>query len=176
MEPELRLLAACQHHPELGRHAGEKVLKAPEPLGRVELVQIVDHEHEPPLERFQVGEQALDQRLAAESRRRGDPLDEVLAVRIGERVDHREPEMLGILFAALDRNPGDRLIGARPLGPGAEQHRLAAAGRSADERHPARRACREPLEQCLAAHQPAARRQPLPGLMCRDVGPFLARG
>ena len=79
MEPELRLLAACQHHPQLGRHAAEKVLKTPEPVGRVELVQIVDHEHEPLLERFQVGEQALDQRLAAELRRRGDPLDEVLA-------------------------------------------------------------------------------------------------
>jgi hypothetical protein len=134
--------------------AYRRVVPSPEPLGRVELVQIVDHEHEPPLERFQVGEQALDQRLAAEFRRRGDPLGQLLAVRIGKRVYHREPEVLGVVFAALDRNPGDPLVEARRLSPGAEQHRLAAAGGAADERHPARGDGREPFEQRLALDQP----------------------
>ena len=70
-----------------------------------------------------------------------------------------EPEVLRVSFARLDRDPR-RLLG-EPVGlePRAHQHRLAAARGSADENHTVGRGRRQPLEQRLAAHQPALGRR-----------------
>ena len=72
-------------------------------------MEIVDDQLERLFEPPEQGQQPLDDRRACEARRRADPLD-LVARRIGERVDQREPEALRVAFAALDRDPGDGLV------------------------------------------------------------------
>ena len=73
-------------------------------------MEIVDHQLERLLEPLELGQQPLDDDRAGEARRRADPLDDLVAGRIGERVDQGEPEPLRVAFAALDRDPGDGLV------------------------------------------------------------------
>ena len=80
-----------------------------------ELVQIVDHQLERLLEPLELDQQPLDDRRAGEARCRTDPLDDLVAGRIGKRVDHGEPEPLRVALATLDRDPGDgRILLGRP--------------------------------------------------------------
>ena len=73
-------------------------------------MKIVDHQLERLLEPLELAQQPLDDRRAGEARRRTDPLDDLVAGRIGERVDQGKPELLCVTLAALDRHPGDGLI------------------------------------------------------------------
>jgi hypothetical protein len=70
-------------------------------------VQVVDHQIERRVETVELGPEALNHHGACELRRRADPLDDLVAGRIGERVDHVQPEPLRVTLAALDRDPGD---------------------------------------------------------------------
>ena len=96
-------------------------------------MEIVDHQLERLLEPLELGQQPLDDRRAGEARCRTDPLDDLVAGRIGERVDQREPEPLRVALAALDRDPGDGLV--RLGRPRAEENGLPAARGRTHERH-----------------------------------------
>ena len=159
MQPEARILARGQHHPQPRGQPGQEELEQPQRFRRAQLVQIVDHQHDRLLERVQVGEQPLDDRLAAEGRRGADPLHQPgLADRGGELVDDRQPEALRIALVTFDRYPGNPI--GQPLGlePGPQQHGLAAARRRAYEDDLAWPGGRQPLEQQGAWHQPARNR------------------
>jgi hypothetical protein len=57
------------------------------------------------------------------------------------RVEQGKPELLGVLLVALHLQHGEPARLPRTVGPGAQQARLPAAGRSRDDRHlPCRRA------------------------------------
>ena len=110
MQAERRLLASREQDPQLCRHPREQQLQPGQRVLGAELVEIVDHQLERLLEPLELGQQPLDDRRAGEARRRTDPLDDLVAGRIGERVDQGEPEPLRVALAALDRDPGDGLI------------------------------------------------------------------
>ena len=52
-----------------------------------------------------------------------------------DRAEQGQPELLGILLIALHLNNGKPMLLPRTVGPGAQQRRLSAAGRSRDDRH-----------------------------------------
>ena len=76
-------------------------------------MQVVDHQRELLLEPFELIQKSVDHDLAREARRRADPLDDPLAGHVGKRVDQAKPEPLRVALAALDRDPGDRLVRLR---------------------------------------------------------------
>jgi hypothetical protein len=55
--------------------------------------------------------------------------------RVQLAVAEGQPELLGVVLAALHLHDGEPARLARPGGPGAQQRRLPAAGRSRDDRH-----------------------------------------
>jgi len=60
---------------------------------------------------------------------------------VTDRPQQSQPELLGIVLAALHLHQGEPARLARTAGPRAQQRRLPAAGRRRDDRHlPRRRA------------------------------------
>ena len=134
MQTQPRILACRQRHTQPRREFAQEALEQAQRVGGPELMEVVDDQDEWLVERAQVGQQALDDGLAAERRGGAHAFDEPLpADRIGHRIDHRQPEVLRVLFVALDRDPRDPA--AKPFGPGSQEDRLPAAGRRADEQH-----------------------------------------
>ena len=78
-------------------------------------MQVVDHQRERLLEFIELGQEPLYHHRARETRRRTDPLDQVVAGGVGEGVDHVKPEPLRVTLAALDGDPRDGLFD--PRGP-----------------------------------------------------------
>ena len=79
MQPDVGVLARDQHHAELRAEPRQEQFKPLQRLLRLQLVQIVDHQHDRLLDRMQIRQQPLDDRLAAEGGRRGDALHEPVA-------------------------------------------------------------------------------------------------
>ena len=162
MHVQVRLGAARQHDPQAGGPPGDEQLQPPQRLRRLQLVQIIDHQHQRLFDRTKVLQHPLDHGLAAKPGCRADPLDGA-ADSPRERVDHRQPEVLRVSFARLDRDPRRPLRDPAVLEPRAHQHRLAAARGSADENHTVGRGRRQLLEQRLATHQPPVAGRPRTG-------------
>ena len=74
---------------------------------RAQLVQIIDHQQDGRFQRVELPDQAPHQPIAVELRRRLELLhDGVRADRRAEPLDDRQPEALGVPFAALHQDPG----------------------------------------------------------------------
>ena len=157
MQAERRLLARREHDPQLRRQPREQQLQPGERVFGVELVQVVDHQHERLLEPLELRQEPLDHHRAREARRRADPLDHLVAGGVGERVDQMKPEPLRVTFAALDRDPGDGLVEfPRPM---------SAAERSSRFPRVRRRASRCPERRLTAARRErVAKRTDRPGI------------
>ena len=122
--------------PQLWRQPGEKQLERGPRAGRLQLVQIVDHEHDRLVERAEIRQQLLDDHLAAQARSGADPGHPLVRTDgAGKRVDHGQPEPLAVTLAAVDRHPRRPIGQAGRFQPGAHEDRLAASGRSGDQRH-----------------------------------------
>ena len=157
MHVQVGLGAARQHDPQAGGTPGDEQLQPRQRLRRLKLVQVVDHEHQRLFKRTKVLQQPFDHRLATKPGRRAERLDGAAESR-RERVGHREPEVLRVSFALLDRDPRRVLRDPAVLEPRAHQHRLAAARGSADKNHTVVSGPRQLLEQRLATHEtPVAR-------------------
>ena len=76
MQPQPRVLTCGQRNTERGRELAQEALEQDERVGRPELMEVVDDHDERLVERAQVGQQALDDGLAAERRRGAHALDE----------------------------------------------------------------------------------------------------
>ena len=113
VQAERRLLARREQDPQLCRQPRQQHLQPGERVFGVELVQVVDHQLERLLEPLELGQEPLDHHRACEARRRADPLDDLVAGRVGERLDQVNPEPLRVTFVALDRDPGDGLVPLR---------------------------------------------------------------
>jgi hypothetical protein len=157
MQAEMGIVARREHDVERRRQAGQQQLELGERVGRAQLVQVVDHEHDALVKRGQIGDQALDHRAAVELRRGCGLLDRRVAVHCGpQRLDHRAPEALCVFLSTLDRSPGDAPSKLPMVDPGGQQQRLPAARRRRDNRDAARDRPVEDLEEPLAGHQPPA--------------------
>ena len=78
MQAKLRLLARRQDDPECRRDACQEPLEQTKRVGRVQLVQIVDDQHNRILEQRQIRQQLVDQRLAGKPRCRSHTPDRPL--------------------------------------------------------------------------------------------------
>ena len=150
MQAKLRLLARRQDDPECRRDACQEPLEQTKRVGGVQLVQIVDDQHNRILEQRQIGQQLVDQRFAGEARCRSHTPDRPIWAGRRQPVDDGQPETLGVVLVARDRHPGGPLPGE--LKPRAQQHGLATARRRADQRQPPRRGRLQPLEELPALH------------------------
>ena len=154
MQPQPRVLACGQRHTQPRRELAQEVLEQAQRVGGPQLMEVVDDQDERLVERAQVRQQTVDDGVAAERRRGADPLDEPFpADRSGHRIDHRQPEVLRVLFAALDRDPRDPV--GKAFGPRSQEDRLPAARRRAHEQHARWSAGGQRTEQGAAGNPPA---------------------
>ena len=97
-------------------------------------MQVVDHQRERLVEPLELAQESLHHQRACELRYRADPLDELVASRIGECVDELEDHN-----RCASRSPRSTVTQAtgfvRLRGPRAQQNGLAASRRRTDERH-----------------------------------------
>jgi len=105
VQAERRLLARREHEVQPARQPREQQLQPGQGVRGVELMQVVDHEIERLREPLELGQQPLDHRRARKAGRRADPLDDLVAGRIRDRIDQLQPESLRVPFTALDRDP-----------------------------------------------------------------------
>ena len=136
MQAKRRLLARREQDPDLCGWPRDQHLQPGERVFGVELVQVVDHQLDRLLEPLQLRQKPLYHHRAREARRRTDPLDDLVAVRISEGVDHVKPEPLRVTLAALDGDPRDGLFD--PRGPRPQQNGLPASRRCAHDHDGAR--------------------------------------
>jgi hypothetical protein len=125
VQAERRLLPCREYDRQLCGQSCEQHLKPRERVFGVKLVQVVDHQRERLLEPLELIQEALYHHCAREARHRADPLDDLVAGRISECVDHVKPEPLRVTLAALDGDPPDGL--SDPRGPRPQQHGLPAS-------------------------------------------------
>jgi hypothetical protein len=115
-----------EHEPQLLGRPHHQQLQLPLRLGRAQLVQVVDHQIDPVLQRCQVLQQPLGDRPPVQVRRRRQRLHKRRG-RLAQRAKHRQPELLRILLAAPDRHPRGAAPRARLADPRSQQDRLPAA-------------------------------------------------
>ena len=146
MQAERGIRTRHQHDPRLCRQPSEEQLERRQRVGRLELVQVVDHQHDRPLERLQIRQQPFDDELAAQAGSRADSGHRRIAAdRSASASIDGQPEPLPVALAALDRHPCRPIAEPGRLQPRADQHRLAAPRRAAHHGHAARRRGRQPL-------------------------------
>ena len=149
MQAQARILSRPQHQPDGRREVRHEDLEQIERLRGLQLVEVVDHDDDRPVDRSQPGEQPCDDGVPGEGRRRGDVRHgPVVPQRPSDGVDHPEPEPLSVLLAALDGDPRRRVEAG--LEPAAQQHGLPATGGRPDERHGAGRSGRQTVAQAPA--------------------------
>ena len=73
-----------------------------------------------------------------------------------DRVEQGQPELLGVLLVALHLQHGEPARLPRTAGPGAQQRRLPAAGRSRDDRHLPRRRAIQGSDKITPVDQPGS--------------------
>jgi hypothetical protein len=73
---------------------------------------------------------------------------------VTDRVEHGQPELLGVVLVALHPQYGEPARLSRTVGPGAQQRRLPAAGRRRDDRHLPRRRAIQGRDKISPVYQP----------------------
>jgi hypothetical protein len=124
-------------------------------------MQVVNDQIKRFVQRIEVDEQPLDRRRTAKVRSRVSALDQPR--RIGKRMDDCQPEVLCILLAAVDPDPGDALAEVLDLDPRSQQLGLTASGGGADQDHGTAGYRREKCQQPLAADHPTSSGELRPG-------------
>ena len=148
--PSARLLARRAARPAAAAAAAPAAARATASASAErELVQVVDHQHDRLFEPLEVRQQPLDHRRAREARRRADPLDDLVADRIGERVD--QPTARTAAHHARRVRPRPRRR-PRPAPPP-----TSAAARSCRSPRARRRASRCPERPLTAARREPGR-------------------
>jgi hypothetical protein len=102
----------------------------------VQLVQIINHQRDAAASIGELRQRPVDHRRCVEVgcccwRFRAA----VCTGGVTDRVEQGKPELLGVALVALHLHDGQPVRLPRTVGPGAQQRRLPAAGRSRDDRH-----------------------------------------
>jgi len=102
----------------------------------LELVQVVDHQPQPLIQRAQILEQTGDDRRAIQSRGGGQLPNPIRTdPRPTQRVENRQPECLGIVLPTPHRHPRRAIAETLRRNPRAQQERLSAARRRGHVHH-----------------------------------------
>jgi hypothetical protein len=127
-------MAGGQDHVQQAWPAREKELQLRLRIRRDQLMQIVDHEHDGFVERFEVRDEAPHEPVAVELRRRRDLLhDALLADRGAQLLDDRHRSVASRSWRST--STGRSCAETRFIDPRAKQHGLPGAGRGRDERY-----------------------------------------
>ena len=117
-----------QHEPQRRRGTHHQQLQLPPRLVRAKLVQVVDHQPQPVLERRQILQQPLGDHPSVKIRGRSQlPHQRRPHRSLSQRAQRRQPEPLRIRLVPPQRHPRRPLGQARFTDPGPQQHCLAAA-------------------------------------------------
>jgi hypothetical protein len=155
MQAQREIAAGGQHRVHVGGKVRQQDCELGEGVRRVQLVEIVDDQHDPAPMVFECCHHPLDHRPPVEAGGGGGRFRPAGgAGAMTDRVQQGKPEQLGILLVALHLDHGEPMPLARTVGPGAQQRRLPAAGGSRDDRHLRRRRAIERGEQRTAVDQP----------------------
>ena len=139
MQPQSQIPSADKHKPHVARGAHHEQLKLPERLRRTQLLHVIQHQPDPPIQSAQARQQALGQRTSVKARRRRQVSDQPrTSARPPNGLPDRQPEAKGIPLLNPNRDPRSP-IGKVLLGdPTADQRRLAAPSRTGDVDHTSR--------------------------------------
>ena len=152
VQAELRVATADDDRAQLGGRAGDEPLEAGHGVVGAQLVQVVEDEDHRRGQALEALGEALDELVRGAQRRRDERRERVA---LGDRAavaqggDDERPEAARVGRVALDVDPGDAgAVGQiAALQPRGDEHRLAAAGRPADQRERARGALVEQREE-----------------------------
>ena len=130
VQAQAHIMPGGEHEPQLLWRPHHQQLQLLLRLGRAQLVQVIDHEIDPVLQRRQVFQQPLGDRPPVQVRRGRQRLHQHQPRgRLAQRAEHRQPELLRIPLAAPDRHPRGAARRARLADPRSQQDRLPAAWR-----------------------------------------------
>jgi hypothetical protein len=142
MQPQPHIVTRGQYRV----HPRGKVCQQPGQLSecfwRRQLVEILNNQRDAATSVGELRQYPVDHRRCVEVGCRCWPFRAAAgAGDVTDRAEQGQPELLGVLLVALHLHHGELARLPRTLGPGAQQRRLPAAGRSRDDRHlPCRRA------------------------------------
>ena len=103
MQPDRRIATRRQHHPRGARQNRQQSPELAESLGRPQLVEIVDDQHDRFERLGQLGADHVEQvRAVNSSRCRGLRLRSDRRCRAAERIEYRKPEPFRVLLLAVD--------------------------------------------------------------------------
>jgi hypothetical protein len=126
-----------------------------EGLGRGQLVQVIDNQRDAGASLGELRQHPAGHRLPIEVRCRRRRFRGAGRSRgVTDRGKQSQPELLGVVLAARHLQHGELARLPRTFGPGAQQRRLPAAGRSRDDRHPPRRRTIQGSDKIAPVDQP----------------------
>jgi hypothetical protein len=126
-----------------------------EGLRRVQLVEIINNQCDAVASTGEFRAHPVDHRRCVEVGRRCWRFCTAGRGRsVTDRAEQGQPELLGILLIALHLHGGEPVPLTPTAGPGAQQRRLPAAGRSRDDRHLLRRRAIQSGEKITPVDQP----------------------
>ena len=155
VQTQPQIVAGGEHEPQPGGSAHHQQLQLAQRLLRAQLVQVIDHQPDPVLQRGQIGQQSFDDHPAVQIRcRHQGPHQLRPGGRFPQRAEYGKPEPLRVTFLALHWYPRGESGQVRLGDPGSQQERLPASGGRRHLSHASR-----PVEQ---REKPRAGNEPVP--------------
>ena len=157
MQPQPQIVTRGQHRVHLRGKVRQQLSELRERLWRIQLMQIINNQRDVATSIGELRQHPVDHRRCIEVRCRCWRFC-AAGWRAGlmDRVEQGQPELLGVVLVALhlQHSKSARLPGQ--AGPGAQQRRLPAAGRSRDDRHLPRRRVIQGSDKITPLDQPGS--------------------
>ncbi len=155
MQAQPHIVTRGQHRVHLRGKVRQQPGELSERLRRGQLVEIINDQRDAATSIGELRQHPVDHRRRIEVGRRGRRFRAAVCTGgMTDRVEQGQPELLGVLLVALHLHDGEPVRLARTAGPGAQQRRLPAAGRSRDDRHLPRRRAIQGSEKITPVDQP----------------------
>src|SRR5947207_6159883 len=136
MQAQRQVAAGCQDGMDPRREVYQQPGELAEGLWRAQLVEVINDQRYATVSGGQLGEDPVGHHGCAEPRRRCGRLGTGgSACGVTDGVEQGKPEILRVPLVTVHLYRGELVRAAQPAGPGTQQRRLPAAGRSRDDRY-----------------------------------------
>ena len=136
MQPQPHIVARGQDRVHVRGKAGQQPGELSGGLWRVQLVEIINNQRDAAVSVGELRQHPVDHRRCVEVGCRCWQFRAAVCTGgVTDRAEQGQPELLGVVLAALHLHEGEPARLTRSARPGAQQRRLPAAGRSRDDRH-----------------------------------------
>src|SRR6266516_2055452 len=157
MQPQPQIVTGGQDRVHVRGKVGQQPGELSERPWRIQLMQIINNQRDVAVSVGEFREHPVGHRRCVEVGCRCWRFRAAGRGRsVTDRVEQGQPELLGVLLAALHLHEGEPVRLARSSGPGAQQRRLPAAGRRRDDRHLARRRAIQGSDKITPVDQPGS--------------------